>query len=843
MAHFTVPEQYLVPQVANSNNSSTISCLPCRQRGTLCTGDGDSSRPCGPCLLLTGGDDCIYLGTSAAPQRNRKVFGYHYAAKESGSGGPIRPPLSGLAAAAGPYSRPSTSVSASLPWTISGILKQWNEINQQDVTSLFPKPASGSVSGSSLPPAQAPPSTPLSVASTSSTSTSSLDPDDPQLTVLERAVLLRSFTNVIPPDSHAPFHQNSFKFVEDADLTDKQALEMGETAFRFYRNKVLETATLWLGSLVVMRGVAQGTANLDSWLTRGRDLVQLSQLLRRRMERLVKDGITQLKSDAARFARGLRPSEVGELLQNPENLALQYSIFVAPTFGFFTLGEIETGRAWFMDLFDLMRLTRIPGEYGFAKPKDYGSWMLRELWVRLFTVAISGELTMAAAGGKMVPAVDAAKEFPMVPFPIPDSLFNSLPAWKRTPDSPPKVDYLLSQAPRFTCGELLSWVDPTVAAADSLTAEKRHEILKEVMGDLSEKRAVLGMILVMAAFRRLEEFVKWLRSVAGLRKLDLVIAETVANDLDIVTTLIADSQVTAEYFANLFSNPQFDDALSRMRHFKQVFEIMQLHLPSDVVAAWYGEDFEGVLASILRTDPNNSGAATNVVQRLKTLASLAFFELGQMILVSPEPFSEFLQPISSPPSVNKTSPPPAAKQSPGSSTVSDSSSSNERVAALSLLLSDEDLLSVWFSSPPFVDSIRRASLISRMLFEIQQRSTPELLHRQMGTTTLIYSAIYAAWLQLLTLRRIQAVVAGSATVVPSPETKALCANLVVQIEQCLAFLDKSGRPQARQARMVIAKLLAVSSLASSSDGRKSELDPEEFELVMMTKELSTSEKK
>lgn len=670
--------------------------------------------------------------------------------------------------------------------------------------------------------------------------------DDPHLTQIERTVLLNSFTKQIPVNAHAPFHPSTSAHIERADLTPIQASAAGEVAHRFYRNPVYEAATLWLGSLIVIRETAESSGNVDSWISPGRDIGRLSDMLERRMKRLVREGIERVNADATRFGDALNAEDTYALLQTPENLALQYALFMASLFGFMPLGRMETVHEWYRSLFSLWRLTRIPGEAGCRPPTDYSSWMLREHWLRLFAASCAAYFSMAA-GSRLSADIDPATEFPTVPFPIPDTLFNSLPVWKLKPDSAPALRYLFSQAPQFTCAKLLAWLDPSTG--DTLTPLQRHEVLNAVLGSDSKERVMLLITLVSAALFRLDDFSRWLRNVAGLRKLDVLLAEVLLTAPEGLQAFMAASDVPQVYFVKLLVHPYLDEALARVKYLNDVFEIMRLHLPASVLSALYNEDFNALIASIFPDSRVADGGVAAVIERLKTVASLSFFELGHMILASPEPFAD-LFPDKQGRSLASTS-----AHGRGNDATDQHEIATSSIAALSSELADDEILSVWFSTNAFLRANQHAIIISQMMQELHQRLAKEQLQRQIGVTLLTYSAIYAAWLQLLSLRRIHTVAATSPLATSSDATKSLCDDLTEHIGHCLAFLDKSGRPQAREAAAVIRGLLpsAVSSSSSPSSSSSSVLGSSSgdgaagsegnlLDLVLMVKQLDISDK-
>lgn len=773
---------------AANNALSGVSCVPCKQRRTRCIG-GDGSRPCEPCRALNQAGTCFYV---AAPSSRRH---------EGGSGGPTRTrSVHSVSTAAAPYQKNAARTS---PWIFAGLSEQWNNQLNQPKTQLRSRsnghesvgvasPSSSSSSSSSG--FSAPPFTLLP------TSTDETD-DDPQLTAQGRSVLLQAFANAIPPDSNAPHHHSTFLFVQQTNPTPEEALRTGNLAARYYRNPVLETTMCWLGCLLILSGMVSGLKPGETtFSSREPRLARLAEILQRRMERLVAEDTERLKHDAARL--GVLGRQGG--LQTPENLALQVSIGIAASFGYQALGKIETTRAWFQNLFMLWRITRIPGEVFCQQPTDYSTWMLREFWLRAFWGSCNTETTIAA-GSRTSPNVFPARDFPTAPFPVADTIFTSLPVWSPNLENPPDFKHLMTLAPKLTADEFLTWLD--FKEGPSVDPATRHKVLKIALTDLAQTRAMLVMPLMATVFVRLEENRKWFRDVAGLRKLDVILADLILSAPEGPDAYAASLNVPLGYLVKLFGHAFLDEALKRRRFLRDAFEALEVHLPPAMLVAMYEENFEALLDSL----PDDFEA----LHRLKLVSSLAFFQLGQMLIRSPEPFADLLPDQSQ---LTRT----------GSFDSGAAQTAAESIASLSNEFSDDDLLGVWLSSPLFVDANHHAILISRMMEEIQGRLTTHQLQRQVMISLTCYSAIYAAWLQLLTLRR--TLPAGEA----SEEIMDLRSEIIGNIKHCLGLLDKSGRPQAQQAGAVIRKIMESEKEAA--------LDKEQLELVMMAKQLSFSDK-
>lgn len=807
-----LPERYRSQLGRNSTfgfarTAATVACLPCRQRKAECRGDG--VNPCEGCKALTGGVGCVYLNLKPHAIRSGQLT--PRSTGNSGGVGPIR--SSGATAVPSPYSRESPLVSS--PWFLNSLAEQWRSPQKEDMTSLH---SASRRSGS------------MTLASVSRTP---VEDDDPRVTPRGRAALLDAFAKAIPVDAYAPHHQATLNDVEQCNPTPQETVMGGYMGARFYRSPVLEATLLWIGALIMLRGAVPGVTSTDTWFSTDKNLARLSDVLQRRMERFVRTEVERVTKDALRLGDLARTAKYGPL-QTPETLALLVSLMLSARFGFYAMGKVESTRQRYKTIFELCRLTRVPGETVCLPTTDFSSWMLRELWLRVFWASCISELSISA-GSRTTPTVQPETEFATVPFPVSDRSFNVLPPWSPDLQNTPDAAYLLTLAPQLTAGQYLSWLNPS--AGQPIDPLARHQVLQLALTNISESQAMLVLLLMTVAFSRLEEYRKWLRNVAGLRKLDVLLADAALTAPQGTQAFVQNLNVSRSYLVKLFEHPFLEEALGRLQFLREAFEVMEIHLPPDILRALYGEDFGALLASI-PGDPSQVGSpntqrTVDLLDRMKVISNLTFFQLGQMMLRSPEPFADFM------PDQNPAQPSPDSGGSPSaaaSSPESASSAAVNSVASLSAELSDDELLGFWFSSTSFVQANNHAIIISRMMHELETRLTPAQLQKQVMVTLISYSAIYAAWLQLLTLGRIGPVVVGgvgqsesSLSSTSSSTAKDLHDDVVDHIEFCLAFLDK-GKPQAKEAGAVIRKLL-------NSDANKS-LDAEQLEMVMMAKQLS-----
>lgn len=864
MDAFRLPESFYSSAVANDTKqdprepqpaaAAITACLLCQQRGTATScvgGDAASKRACEPCQLLTGGAGCVilsskrggsYAGESAAGGGGPMRVVRAGASKRTGTGAALTLGVAFAVSLASAVHRAKQSVSAtsssspfsagpSSGWSVPGLAEQLAALQRADVTSLHPRQRQPP------PPPEA------------ATNEDDAIKDDPRLTPIGRSTLLQTAVKAIPPDANTPHHRPSFDYVQQNFTSDAPAA-------RFYRYPALETTTLWVGSLLLLRGLVPGIKATDTWLSHdGEDLATVSAKLLRRLERLIHKGIERVKTEAARLGPDLALKLGYAPFHTPENLALLAAIFAAAVFGFYSIGQGETTRKWYKELFDLFRVTRIPGESCCVAPKDYSGWMLREIWLRLFWSSCGSE-TILAAGSRTLPAIRPEYEFPTVPFPILDKLFTSLPPWRADLPSPPSVAYLLAQAPQLTASQFLLWLDP----AAMINPIARHTVLNMVLSDISESRALMVQQLMTSAFVRIEEYRKWLRDVAGLRKLDVLFADAAFRAEEDVDAYVQGSGVTPSYSIKLFTNPYLNEALRRLWFLQEAFEVMELHLPREIIIALHDEDLEALLTSIpglesmdsvpgARSTPGSSGsngsshtARVGVLERIKTVSILTFFKLGEMMLHSPEPFAD----------VSATEEPQAELPLPEAASAEAEPNAATRISQLDMEMNDEQIAGVWFASPAFLRANQCAILIARLLQDLTPRLTTDQLSGQAMVILLYYSAIYSAWLQLLTLRKISK---RTTTATASPPTSNVSStstesnasaesqlrnDLVAHIECCLDFLDMAGKPQAREAGALIRTLLAECNTPS---GKMTGLDADQLELVVMAKQLSIEDRR
>ncbi|KAI9018259.1 hypothetical protein DFJ74DRAFT_757514 [Hyaloraphidium curvatum] len=442
--------------------------------------------------------------------------------------------------------------------------------------------------------------------------------DDPRLTADARLLFVRAFSDLVPRHSAAPFHPPAFRAFFLRGSGPGSAPADGWFA-RTHADPLLMDALCWIGARLVRAGIYPGTF-VGSY-SHAHDLNGTVRALQRRVQRRIAEGLGRFWAEAA-DAIVSTGAVTGERLRTPENLALMLSLTVCAILAFWPMGQVVTARHTLAHVARMWEHTGIEGggRGGGAFNLTPQDWLRREHWVRLFWVAATFELTLAA-GSETPPSFDVL-HFPDVPLPATDEAFHSVMPSPRAGD-PPMAE-LLAQAPPFRAREFFVWMDPK--DGPSFPPGARTAVLARCVADLDRSRTTFMPSLACYLLSQVHAFWKWASESASLSPLDVLVGEhllslgATASSVPLPLRAAGISEADA---ARLLSHPHLPAAVSRLLFLRGALAAHESALSAPLLAP-------DPLACPLP-------ASFDSMQKHRLLAHLASVRLAGMLLNSPGP--------------------------------------------------------------------------------------------------------------------------------------------------------------------------------------------------------------
>lgn len=383
---------------------------------------------------------------------------------------------------------------------------------------------------------------------------------------------------------------------------------------------------------------------------------------------------------------------------------------------------------------------------------------------------------------------------------------------------------LLDGYPFFNCRDYLSFLDPLFTPpCDPAT---RQVVLNECVTKL--KTSGFGHLVTFLAFAAVKtlEYTKWLKEVAGLSMLEVIVATEVGPGGHDASISLFDASIdssAAGIISRLSSNPFLDEAIRRRTFLWEVYHQLGEALPFDVKAAWHASDFDALAASVPHMSPG---------QFQMFVGYLANGEQGAMVIVCPEPFQDLggLEAVSSSPtlparprlgSLDRTAPLDWTTVATGIAADADQSPPPRDPY--------EVLLSLWFRTQTFAMAARRAVRIAGASRMLVSRVSKIQLQSNLFTTTACYAASHAAWLDLLILRRFRWLLASS---METDQAKAmdLYTGLVNDVRSCLDLLKASNKPAQEAVRVLLESFL---------EGQDIQLSRADLQMLRMARKVAS----
>ena len=481
-------------------------------------------------------------------------------------------------------------------------------------------------------------------------------------------------------------------------------------------------------------------------------------------------------------ARVLDTGDVS-LLHTMDTLALIVSLSLAVlATEMYQLGPF-LARSFIKQLAAIWKFGRIPGEE--KLPTDLtrlDDFLVAEVWCQCFWFVAAVEAKLAAGTGTPL-ILDPPNGFPTMRASAP--LCTIPPPSRREINGPTPPDILRLMAP-FRAQDLLGWLDP-LRIVEPGWEEKRDFMLEKTMG--SEAHMALGHMLVQAAYlaAKMSEFSLWLRDVAGLRILDVVIAsELNSADGSEMTRdqLAAGAGVPITYLDRLEENEHVAEAIRRRSFLRDCALGLESSIAPEILAGARAAD------DSFLTSPN----ITLFVPISTVLRQLV------MVMDTPEPFQDL---------------------SADSGSVADDKGR---------LSTDEDgepepLLRIWFHSAAFSETTKSASITATTLRAVLDRWPKEILRDDLVAGQFGIAAIFTIWFYLLVLQRFRWLVSKASSSLLEHAYE-LYTGIQSEVAMCLDLLEITGKPHLLSARTIFQSIM---------DGSRTTLSKAEVQILRLAR--------
>lgn len=553
-----------------------------------------------------------------------------------------------------------------------------------------------------------------------------------------------------------------------ATLEEVQMTDPAEWAPRdprwlaLYRSTLVTALIDWVGATaLLLRKVAAPT---DTSFSPYYALGELARVLQHVFE-------DELAREIARFWAEADEAEPDANLQTVENLSLQFVLMMTGLLGQMYMSKHLAVRPFQHEFVAQVKRTRLPGcivqgqlwPPGRPPPTDIDSWLLDQLWLGTFWIVAMAECEISAAT-RTIPVLDPARDFPGAPFVYPTSALASIPPPSQRPPNGPIPQSLLDLAPRFRARDYLVIVDPEHFQPDT-DSEIRDLVLSHCMGQIKDLGALHMGATIPYGMTRSFIFLDWLKNVARIPVLDLLVAEDLLEKRLIVGDRLPTGILTAVIprLRAATSNPYLKEAIRRRRFLLDAVFRVQSFLPKDIITAIHHGDGQGLQAALPNWIP---GAQQTLIGFMDLLY------LQGMLCSCPEPFD------------------------------ADDSEATEAMHEL------------YFASGAFASATRLAMLISSNMRLTVRSFSAAQLKSELFTHVQGFAATHAAWFHLRILRRFRTIVAASPA---ADQASALELHEAVldDVRACTDLLEASGQPQHLGVLRLLRSMLEDSSIRLS----------------------------
>lgn len=627
-----------------------------------------------------------------------------------------------------------------------------------------------------------------------------------QLSTEANNAFLRTFADAIPPGS-AMLVRKAFEEVHGLVGTGgENRPRRNPPIFRgdprwpiLYRHPLVVAVFQWAGAGIILQKPAQMRPNLN--LERGTELAALFEDLESHMGLLLKR-----KLDAY-WAKATRVLQTGDTssLHDMESLSLSLSLTLAVLAADKELARPALALSFIKHLSGIWQFAGIPGEEGLQVDiSRMDDFLFAQIHICSFWFVTTVNLALAAATNSP-PVYDPVLDHPSLPSGAPIVPLISLPAPSEREPNGPTPAWLLARMIPLRAREQLGWMDPLRPARfdwDQITAT----MLKRCISGVGE--GGLGHLVVPCVYlgARTSDYRTWLRNEAGLRLLDVLMAEELLrrdgdgdDSLPGLTEpegrkrLAKEAGLPRRYLERLSNNSFIAEAVRRRRFLRDAAGKIEAALPAAILDAARAGEVSGVL----------SGPEYTLL-----VPFLAAMRQMIMVMDSPEPFEDLG--------------PREGDISPRDNGHGSNSGSSDQ--------DDEDdepepLMRIWFNSATFGEAANSAAIISRTLRSVLDHWPRVILTVNLLAGPFSVSAIHAAWMHLLVLRRFRWLL-GEASEAELAGALDLYNLIRAEIETCLELLDATGKPHFASTRTTLQGVL---------NGTRNSLSRSELQMLRLAK--------
>lgn len=665
-----------------------------------------------------------------------------------------------------------------------------------------------------------------------------LDPEPPLLSTTAEKTFTLAYINSVPEESMTPMHKKTF-----LECHEDESPFRGDIRWKqLYAHPLFVSCIHWLGANIVSR--FRPGANEQTVFAINND-VPLSKLLRpleKRFERLLRWELARFWDEAHRETENPDPT----VLQTVDNLALQWTLMAAMIFMHMIMARTAAARSFAKQLAAMFRVVRVPGEAGLPKLSGkLDDWLLEQHFIGVFWITVSAELAFAA-GISQESLLDPLKEFPTVPLVAPNVAIAGLPS-----SSERELDMMVPEETKkwcfpYTCRDIFAFIDPdsvsdahgnlptptNTTEVTSTDPQFRDSMLDILIGDVKHLGTMyLNTIQSFLRFK-VSEFAVYLKTQAGLSLLDVLLAEDLVKKGDdnqaAFQRLGLETGIAPGYLAIIFANDKLKEAVRRRGVLREASEAILRSVPPDLASACLSSDFNRFQIAV-------QGWLSPAGQQ-QLLGYLALMRKISMLIGSPEPFEDMKDAggrggggngkggerrrVDS--GVSEGSTIDEEEEDEGEDDESEDGSEEEHPDIF------DAKLQLWFSSSSFFEASKNAMVISANMRMLLDNYTPEQLQTSMFTSIACIAATYAAWLNLLVLRRFRSMVA-SASAVEQARALELYDAIKRDVRSCLALLDSAGTEQHHAVKVL---------LESALDGTETKLSSADVQMLRLAKKVA-----
>ncbi|KAI9013484.1 hypothetical protein DFJ74DRAFT_709934 [Hyaloraphidium curvatum] len=632
--------------------------------------------------------------------------------------------------------------------------------------------------------------------------------DDPQLSAAGVSALLAATEAAVPAGSTAlsvPAMKDVLSVLGRLPGAAPPRPAIDARLAALYSADVLVAGLLWFGALGLL-GSGASPPPLGAL-----PLGEVAEKLERRVERLVAGGLEAFWAQHGVPQPGGDGGSRGGTTAAPATLALLWALLGVSAFADLELSRLAAARAALGSIIAVLAATGVPRHRTPGPGYSLDDLLLAAVHIDVLWSAAVAEAWMAIGTGTPL-ALDPPRDFPSAGINMPLERLQDLPLPSQRPPNGPVPPDLWSPHAEFTAREWLGWLDPELdpPVADGV----RARVLQLSLGNFSSSGIGYVMTLAVYAGAKVAGFASWLAEEAGLTVLEVLLAEEIAHRTG---TYAPDSpagngpmpwaaDIDRRYVEGLFLKPLLGEAIRRHRHYRAALDAIHAAVDPAVSAAVLASDHAAFAAAVPHLDGDK--------QQL-LLGCLANLRHASMMLLSPAPFEDLdgwgrsiqqaaaaaaaLEPGAASPTPSNPSSPPSPPSTPRSSPPASPSSPPH---------DPEDgpdvLRAVWFRSPPFRSALSSAIAVSS-LSRLLARHHPDGLQASVYTPLACRSAVAAAWLHLLVLRRFRGM-AASAGWRERAAAEGAYEGMLGDVEACLELLRASGKPAFAEVGVLLERL-------------------------------------